>query len=447
MCLAALFALEAVRPTWAGKETRTVLVVLLSLGAGTVLVRLLEYLCFDLLFIRHKGREAPDILRFVVSIVGYSSLLVFIFTFVLNRSLSPVLATSAVVSVVIGLALQDTLGNFFAGLSLHIDEPYHIGDAIRLGDAIGRVESVTWRTTALRTNNNSLVVFPNSKIAREPIEIYPLNNENRRILRFPAPYSIPPEHVITAVREVARTLPDLSPGRVPSVRVAEFADSSVTYEVLFWTHDYMLVHDLEARLRERIWYLFGRNGWEIPFPVRHVLMERAHPQPPRSLADYNAVLASIEFFAPLSEKERADLARQVTCRVYAPGELVVSQGDAGASMFIIDSGKAEVLVPGPHSRRRVAVLEKGDFFGEMALFTGESRSADVVALEELALLEVAKPAMEMILRDNVRLVEAFGHVIAARHAGLEQLSQTSPREELVGQKASILERIRRFFGV
>ena len=151
-------------------------------AAGVTMVRLFSHGLFAFFFEKRTGREAPALIRLVVSIVGYAALFVLVFRVLLNRDLSPLLATSAVLSIVLGLALQDTLGNFFAGVSLHVDEPYQIGDAIRVNGMLGRVESVSWRTTSVRTNADNLIVFPNSHVARQPVEVFPLYHLNRRTL-------------------------------------------------------------------------------------------------------------------------------------------------------------------------------------------------------------------------------------------------------------------------
>ncbi len=182
------------------------------LSLGIFLVRAIGFVLFDLVFQKRKGREAPALLRGVVSIIGYLILLMLAYWIVLKENLGNILATSAVVSVIIGLALQDTLGNFFAGISLHIEQPYHIKDAIRVESMIGRVEAVTWRATTIRTNDNTTIIIPNSKVAREPLEVFPFGNLNRRVLRFPAPYRIPPETVIALVRETVRTMPNVATG-------------------------------------------------------------------------------------------------------------------------------------------------------------------------------------------------------------------------------------------
>lgn len=440
--------LKATRPPWSGPAVETAALALLAAGAGVACIRALDYAIFDVLFVRRRQREAPELLRGLVGIIGYSALIAFIYGVVLGRNLGGILATSAVATLILGLALQDMLGNFFAGLSLHVEGPYEIGDSIRLGDVTGRVESVTWRTTALRTNNNSLVVFPNAKIAREPIEIYRLHSENRRLLEFPAPYGAPPEKVIGAVRESLLSMSGMSNSHPPTVRIAAFGASEMVYEVLYWVSDYMTGPEIDARIRERIWYILGRHGWEIPFPVRRLLHDRPSVEQSLSVEERVAILSSIDLFSPLNPAERSELGSSLEPLVFAPQESVVARGDQSASMFIIRRGRAQVLLPEPGSRpRQVATLEPGDFFGEMALFTGEARTADVVALEELEVLELTKTAVERLLRENAGLAGSFSDVIASRQARLAELNREVREKDAPLRGSSILERIQRFFGL
>jgi small-conductance mechanosensitive channel/CRP-like cAMP-binding protein len=440
-------ALHGLNPEWADSRIRAYLLACLVAAIGVVLVRAAEYLLFDIMFKRRKGREAPQLLRMVASIVGYAALFTLIYSGVLGRSMSGFLATSAVLSVILGLALQDTLGNFFAGLSLHIEGPYHLGDSLRIGDVVGKVEAVTWRMTAVRTNNNSIVIFPNSRVAREPIEIYTLNSQNRRILRISASYSHPPEMVIRLVRQAVGEVPRVSPDRTPVVRVADFGDSAIVYEILYWLTDYMWAHEVEAAIRERIWYLFRRHGLEIPFPIRHIVqdspdMKRAEEK------DFSSLLASCTILKPLSPIEFAEVARAVKRHVYAPGETLLRKGEQGDSMFIVTRGQAEVLVPGSGGQlMKVAELGIGEAIGEMSLLTGEPRTADVRAMEELEVLEIGKKVIERLLSGNQQLAIAFSEGIAERQAQLTKMSLSVNEEERQVQTKNILQRIVRFFSL
>ena len=418
-------------------------------GLTIMFVRAIGYVIFDVAFVKRKGREAPDLLRGVLSLILYSIAFFFIYSRVVEGGLGlEIVATSTVVSVIIGLALQDTLGNFFAGISIHIEQPFHILDSVRIGSEIGRVEAVTWRTTTIRTNNNTVIIFPNSRVAREQIEIFPFNNLNRRVLRFPAPYRIPPETIIPLVRETVRVMANVAPEKTPVVRIAEFHDSSITYEVLYWVKDYMLTPDMDARMREHIWYAYRRRDIDIPFPIRHLLMEQVEAKPqPRADRD-ERIIESVSLFEPLTDEERERVAGAAVKHLYAPGELILKRGDAGGSMFIVSRGRVDVRLPqASGGTQQVAVLEPGNYFGEMALFTGEPRAADVYALDEVEVLEIRKAAIEPLMHDNAQLAEAISRRVAERQAELIAHARAVPEEETRQQSANILRRIKRFFSL
>ena len=412
-------------------------------AAGITLVRLFSHGLFAFIFQKRTGREAPELIRLVVSIVCYTALALLVSWYV-DFDLSPLAATSAVLSIVLGLALQDTLGNFFAGLSLHIDEPYQIGDAIRVNGMLGRVESVSWRTTSVRTNANNMIVFPNSHVARQPVEVFPLYELNRRSVRFPAPLSVPPQKVIRSVLRAVRSVPGVSPDRKPTVRVDEFGDSRIWYEALYWVTDYMTTPRIDAEVQQRVWYVFERSDVPAPFPVQYLHLERGAAVMGGGEHDYDGLVRSVQILEPLSDVEREVVVGSLAGQLYAPGEGIIALGDEGDSMFIIERGEVEVTIPGPDDEpRRVAVLGPGDFFGEMALFTGEPRTADVTTLTESELVEIRKPVIERLFSENERLAGAFSAKIAERQAELVELAGADA--DTVEPLQTILARVKKFF--
>jgi small-conductance mechanosensitive channel len=440
-----LFEPDLIRPS-IGKYVLAVLLLGLSVGV----VRAISYLIFDVIFQKRKGREAPALLRVLLSIVLYAIFFVLIYKVVLEEHGGgfELIATSTVVSVVIGLALQDTLGNFFAGLSLHIEQPFHILDAIRIGDTLGRVESVTWRTTTIRTNNNTTIIFPNSRVARDPLEVYRFNNLNRRVLRLPAPYRVAPQRVIALIRETVASIPNVSAEKTPVVRIGDFGDSSIFYEVLYWTKDYMWVHDIDAQIRQHLWYIYRRSEIDIPFPVRHVLLEQQEQAARPQEADYDKLIESVEIFAPLTAEEKDVVARSVIRSVYAPGELILRRGDPGGSMFVIYRGNVEIRLPSRDGNiQQVAELKPGDYFGEMALLTGEPRNADVLAANEVETLEIRKGVLQQLLDNNAALAEALSRTITERQMRLDEYARALPEEERRVKETTILRRIQRFFSL
>jgi small-conductance mechanosensitive channel/CRP-like cAMP-binding protein len=422
------------------------LLVAALISLSIVLVRVSNFILLDVLFRKSKGREAPAILRVLLGTIIYAALFALIYSWVLEMSLSAALTTSAVVTIIIGLALQDTLGNFFAGVSIHIEQPFQIGDVIQLDNMLGRVEAITWRATSLRTNNNTLVIFPNSKVARNSLEVFRTNSLNRHALCFPGPHTVAPQTLIPLVCETVRTITHVAPEITPIVRVSNFAESHLQYEVLYWIRDYMRVPEIDAKIRERVWYIFHRHAIPTPFPVCHVLFESREPIQPAARADYSTLLAGIDIFAPLEPEERNIIVRALDRYVYAPGEVILRRGEPGKSMFVIARGQVEVCMLARNGAlQQAAVLGAGDFFGEMALFTGAPRSADVIALEEVEVLEIGKTSIQSLLEHNTRLAETFGRKIAERQARrAERLShyRDAPPEE---HPESLLSRIKHFF--
>ncbi|MEK6325410.1 MAG: mechanosensitive ion channel family protein [Acidobacteriota bacterium] len=450
LLLAVYGAVEMVRPDLLGSSAAKSVLAVLLVGLSVALVRAIGYVLFDVLFQRSKGRDAPALLRVPLSLVLYAIFFLLIYKLVLDQEIGgfEVVATSTVVSVIIGLALQDTLGNFFAGLSIHTDQPFHILDAIRIGNVIGRVEAVTWRTTTIRTNDNTTIIFPNSKVAREPLEIYRLNNLNRRVLLVPAPYWVAPQRVIALLQETVASVPNVAKERTPVVRIGSFGDSSVVYEILYWTKDYMWVPDIDAQIRQQAWYIYRRNEIEIPLPTRHVLLEQKETSVTPQEADYGKLIGSVEIFAPLSAEEKDAVTQSAIKSVFAPGELILRRGAPGDSMFVIYRGQVEVRLPSRDGdAQQVAELKPGNFFGEMALLTGEPRTADVIAVSEVETLEITKGILQRLLDNNAALAEGLSHMMAERQTRLDEYARSMPAQEKQVHSHAILRRIQRFFGL
>ncbi|MBA2379689.1 MAG: mechanosensitive ion channel [Blastocatellia bacterium] len=101
-----------------------------------------------------------------------------------NVQLAPLFTGSTIIGIVVGLALQDTLGNLFAGIALQADQPFQVGDVVSItNQGTGVVESVSWRGVKMRTFQNKLMVISNSVLGRETIEVAPKDNLNARIAK------------------------------------------------------------------------------------------------------------------------------------------------------------------------------------------------------------------------------------------------------------------------
>jgi small-conductance mechanosensitive channel len=413
-------------------------------------VRALNSIIFDFVFRIRRGYEAPTLVRNIFSMVAFTILFLLIFNRIYSEvNLGALFTTSAIFGVVIGLALQDTLGNFFSGISLHADRPFQVGDVIVVGQQkhTGVVEGITWRAIKLRTFQNHVVLVSNSNAAKEAIEVCPRENLNARLVYFSTLYTDSPAKTIHVAREAVRDADNVSPKITPIVRIRNLGDSSIDWEIKYWLEDFAKYNDTDALVRQRIWYALRRSGLTFAFPTRTLHLERKVTTRPVTLEEQIADrLSAVDIFSPLSTQELRQLATGTVGHVFAPGETLIRAGDEGSSMFVVHNGRVQVQVSENGRPRTVAVLSEGNFFGEMGLFTGEPRTASVVAIEETEVLEIGHAAMKHIFETNPDLAESISWTIAERKASLAAGSQRAAQAS-VEESAGLLSSIKRFFGL
>ena len=157
-------------------------------------------------------------------------------------------------------------------------------------------------------------------------------------------------------------------------------------------------------------------------------------------------ITGVPIFAPLSEAEAQILADAAEKRIFAPDEAIVQQGERGGLMFIIHRGSVDVYLDEKEENSLVATLREGEFFGEMGLFTGESRVASVIAHEETEVLQISKETLKPIFESNPNLVQKLGEFIEERR------TEITPEHEKVEKSVrkenkNVVKSIRKFFGL
>jgi small-conductance mechanosensitive channel/CRP-like cAMP-binding protein len=368
-------------------------------------------------------------------------LLLLVSTFVFHEKL---LTTSAISAVVLGFALQDTLGNAFAGLALQSERPFHVGHWIRVADFEGRVAEVTWRATKLRTKAGNFVILPNNLVAKEAITNYSEPDVPSRLeVEVGASYSAPPNEVKTAMREAMSQVSCVLRTPPADVVVVAFADSSITYRARFWVANYELDDESRDLVRAAIYYAFSRRGIEIPFPIQ----VQYDLEPPTSddstrQRQRDEVLRRVDLFATLDDQERLAIAAGTRTRAYGDGEVIVREGEPGHSMYVVCSGKASVVLePGT---RVVATIESGGYFGEMSLLTGDSRTATVVADGDAVVIEIEAELFRKLAADNPHAVERIGLAVISRRAELDQARAAARGSAVADVPAGFISRMKRF---
>jgi small-conductance mechanosensitive channel/CRP-like cAMP-binding protein len=426
---------------------------LLGLAVLWLVVRVIDVALFEFVFRLRRGAEAPTLLREITLLALFFVGMVFLSSATLSVHLTAVLATSAVVTAVVGLALQDNLGNLFAGLALHLEKSIQVGDAIRIGDTIGVVAKLSWRALSVRTLLGSTIVVPNGAAARERIEVFSRGpGPSGRTISVGLEYDVPPENALSVLRRCAAGIPGVAQEPPPAAYVRDFGEYAVQYEVRYWLDDYANYPAVESRIRETIWYRLRREGLRIPYPIGvRYQYNRDWPGEPLPDPPEPGLFDSVAIFAPLGPTERRLLLDRAARVAYARGENVVAEGDPGASLFVIERGSLAALVRDVSGREMiVGALGPGEAFGEMALLTGERRTATVRANSEAVLYRIDKEDVAPLLAANPALVGEISRVVEERRKETleahDRARVDAGRRSAAGAE-SVLSRIVRFFGL
>jgi len=426
-----------------------ILTIVLWMSLIVSIVRFVSHLVFSTAF-RSKSQEISSLIRNIFSIIIYIVSFFVIFNSQYPKiDLAALFTTSTILGVIIGLALQDTLGNLFSGLAIQADQPFQIGDVVKIDKkGEGIVENVSWRGVQIRTFQNKLIVISNSVLGKEVVEVAPRDNLNARLVFFNTLYANSPAKTIQIVRETVRQVENVSQKIRPIVRVRNLGDNGLDFEVKYWIEDYAKYNDTDALVRQRIWYAFQREKIEFAYPTRtiHVetkMQDNVFAEPSDDIFER---LNGVSIFAPLSDAETQKLAHASRVRVFAPGESIVRQGQKGNSMFIIHRGTVDVQIKEDGKPKSLRKLREGDFFGEISLLTGEPRSATVLAEEETEVLEIDNLCLKPILEENPELVESLSEIIEERRASLDKV-ETPGAENKIVHKVSAFDSIKKFFGL
>ena len=359
---------------------------------------------------------------------------------VFGVSVTGLVATSGVIAIVLGLALQSTLSDLFSGVALGLDRPFKTGDMVWIEGGIeGRIVETNWRSTRLATTTDDVATVPNSVVAKSRLRNRSAPDESHSgSVRLVLDASILPRHAIEVLQAACRTVSLLSADPAPTVLCTDLRGEGGVYEVTFSAalaeHDAArsdLLHQVACHLHYAGLSLAPQDG--------SALVRRPAP----GLVD---ILRDVGVLHSLTEAELAELQANVVRHQGVPGTTIFDQSGSKASMFIVARGAFEVCRDDGSGERRLGTIGPGDYVGELALLAGHPNAATVRALTAFEAYEVGKRAIAPLLERNQDLLHALEAAAATAQARLDrtiaiQACRFDP------SATSLIDRIKLFFAV
>jgi small-conductance mechanosensitive channel len=365
--------------------------------------------------------RAPGLLIDLIRVVLVVTCAAVILSTVWSQDLRQLVTALGVGSIVIGLALQEPLGNLFSGIMLMIERPLAVGDWLMIGTMEGVVVATNWRAIHLRTRTLDLIVLPNSVLAKQSFinqsRPTPLTEE-RVVLNFSP--DDPPNLVKRIVADTALRTPGILSSPAPRVELVDFASSSISYVVKFCVASAAERSRVSDQLRSLIWYATKRHGLTMPFPTQtNILLNKADLEAAQSAP----LPAEITRVFPRFDLANGDIAGKPVSRSevkhYAKGERVVVEGERLLGVHLILKGEA-VLNALNHAGKEVEIarLGRGEFFGEQSLVSSNVSEVTVTAAADLELLILDSEGLGAMLHRTPNLTREISCVMEARRKAI-----------------------------
>ena len=429
--------------------------------AGVAFVNVASVFIFTVILEALRLKPA-HIMRELLRALSYVVVGVFVLS-VIKVDVTGIVATSAVLTAVIGLSFQDTLVNVMGGMALQTEGAIRVGDWIKVDGQEGLVIDIRWRHTSIETRNWDTVIIPNSVLMKSQVTVLGRRSgqprQHRQWVYFNVDFRYSPTRVIDAVELALRSerIPNIAADPSPNCVLMDFKESYCSYAVRYWLTDLAVDDPTNSVVRTRIYFALRRAGIPLSIPAHSLFVteddsSRRERKSTEEIEKRVKSLRSVDLFDSLTDEERQSLAARLRVAPFVRGEVLTSQGAEAHWLYVITKGEAEVRVSTDGDlSEHLANLGPGDFFGERGMMTGEPRSATVTALSDVECYRLDKEAFHDILQRRPEIADNISVILARRRveleAALEDLDEETRQMRASHHQSDLLRRIKDFFGL
>lgn len=309
--------------------------------------------------------------------------------------LSQIATAAGVSSLVIALALQDTLSNLVSGFLLILESPFKVGDWIKVGQTEGEVIEINWRAVRLKTRERDVIVIPNGNLGKDTIQNYTLIDPLHLVrLRLQFSYFDPPNRVIEMLKQTALATKGVVSEPSPDIDTQQYTNTTIEYEVKLYIKDFPALEEIQGEFLTLVYYAAKRYRLTLPYANKVEYKLNSLPtEKGITTAEIAASLKALPYFAFLDSNTLENLARYATVEHFGNGEQIVKAGQQDLKIYIILEGNVKISVTDINNcQQEVVLLSNADLFGETALLQPEVSQVSVTVIDYLKAIAI-EPTM------------------------------------------------------
>jgi len=393
---------------------------------------------------QRSPREAKLVQDLLAGVI-YLAALFAIVSYVLDLPIQGLLATSGVVAIILGLALQSTLGDVFSGIVLSFSRPYRPGDWISVeGGTDGRVIEMNWRATSILTARRDLAIVPNSTIAKSKIvNVSSPSGLHGTTVTVQLDAKTPPSRCSEILEHAIRNCRLIVATPAPTITVKAINATYIEFEIAFFVEELASTVKAQNELFDFIYRHLAAADIDLASPQNGPI---ADGDVRKSGTGIDRLLELVAIFATFTPEERSVIAAKLKEKSYDEGEILVAPGAVLQSLFIVGNGVLSFTREEIEGDIELLRLGPGDHFGEIGMLTGAGAVAKLSALIPTTVYELAKADLTPILEARPQVAQELCRALARRQAvaGLEaspELDEILPKHRLTSWFSERLHRL------
>jgi len=398
-----------------------------------------------------ESKLVQDLLAALIYITAGFAIVAYVF----DLPVKGLLATSGVLAIVIGLALQSSLGDVFSGIVLDIERPYRPGDWIIIDDAIrGKVIETNWRATHILTGNQDVAIIPNSVIAKSRlVNCSTPTMIHRASIRVKLEPSLTPADGRKLLKDVLLGSTHILRTPEPTVTIKDLSAEMIDFELSYSVADVGVVDEAQNELFDQVFRAISTAGARFSprlagVPKRPAQEDKV-PGDKGKATTPERLLAGISLFSALTVEEKATLASRMQRKAYKPGEMIVKPGTILNALCVVSYGFLVASAEKNGNKVEIIRLAPGDYFGELGLLADEPLEGEITALTRAVIYEISKETLSPLLKARPGMAEELSESLArrrlARQTVLSRQGDQETHEE--GLANRVATNIRRLFAL